>query len=198
MRNVCNSVTRPNPAPCTIAFALLGALLAGIFIWLFLPGAGPPDYGKLTFEHEKGGKVRLSDLADRPVMLHFFTTWCDECETMAPAVAAVGSTMTNNLRVIGVSLDLIPDFQLSDGTFDPETRLEDVRRFARRHGFTHPILFDRRGHAAAPLNGYEVPVQTLFDAETRLVRRFTGTRTEAGLRQILTVCLEETRRDSSL
>jgi len=192
------SNTLLSPSLNAITFASLCALLAGIFLWLFLPASGPPDYGKLTFEDAAGGKVRLSDLADRPVMLHFFTTWCDQCETMAPALATVGATMTNDVRVVGVSLDLIPDFQLDDGTFDPDTRLEDVQRFARRHGSTHPILFDRLGHGAAALNGHEVPVQLIFDAETRLIRRFTGARTEAGLREILRVCLEEAGTDSRL
>ncbi len=182
------------PSGYTIVFGLLCGGLVAFAGWLFNSESGPPDYGKLTLEDAEGRHVHLSDFGGRPVMLHFFTTWCDQCEAMAPVLTATSETMAKDVRIIGVSLDLVPDFQLDEAKFEPDTRLEEVMQFVKRHDAGYPVLFDRQGKIAAALNGHEVPVHVVFDSEWKVLRRFTGKRNEDGLRSILQACVEEDRK----
>lgn len=177
----------------TMVFGLLGSVLVAFFLWLFSTESGPPEYGKLTLEDAEGRRVRLSEFGGRPVMLHFFTTWCNQCEAMAPVLAATSETMEEDIQIVGVSLDLLPNFQLHDAKLEPDARMEEVKQFMGRHDAGYPILFDRDGKCAAVLNGHEVPVHVIFDSEWKLLRRFTGERNEDGLRSILQACVKEDR-----
>ena len=178
----------------TIVFGLLCGVLVAFAAWLFTTESGPPDYGKLTLEDAEGRHVHLSDFGGRPVMLHFFTTWCEQCEAMAPVLSTTSETMAKDVQIIGVSLDLTPDFQLDHAKFEPASRLEDVKQFVKRHDAGYPILFDPKGRITAALNGHEVPVHVIFDSKLKVLRRFTGKRNEDGLRSILQACVEEDRK----
>lgn len=186
----------------SLLFGLLASAALGVAIAL-LSGEprlrdGRPDYRDLLLRDADGREVRLGDYQGRPVMLHFFTTWCTQCEAMAPVLATTHKDLGEDLQIVGVSLDLLPDFQLHDAKLDPVARSVVVNDFLKRHDAGYPVLFDRNGDCAVALNGYEVPVHVVFDSDTKLLRRFTGQRTQDGFQAILQACLEEDRERRNL
>lgn len=183
--------------PGLAVIALLGAGIA----WFSRDSGtreGRPDYAHLSLHDAHGNEVRLGDYRGRPVMLHFFTTWCTQCDAMVPAVVATRRVFRDSLQVVGVSLDLLPEFQHHDAKPDAKARLAEVNELLKRHGVDHPVLFDHTGACASALSGHEVPVHVVFDSETRLLRRFAGTRSEEGLQAILEACVQEDRERRTL
>jgi thiol-disulfide isomerase/thioredoxin len=185
----------------TIALALITSALLVLFLWNLIgkPGlpVSPPDYGNLPLEDGKGQRINLTDCRG-PIMLNFFTTWCDQCETMAPMLTATSKAMSNDVQIVGVSLDLIPDFQLGEAKLEPGPRTVEVNQFVKQNGVDYPILFDRDGKCADVLDGYQVPVHVVFDSNMNMLRRFTGKRSEESLRAILRACVEEDRNRQGL
>lgn len=181
---------------------MMGSTVLVLSLWYAIGKPGlpvpPPDYRNLVLENAQGESVTLSHFQGRPVMLHFFTTWCDQCEVMAPDLATTSKAMSNEVQIVGVSLDLLPDFQLGDAKFDSESRATEVEQFLKKHNVDYPVLFDRSGKCANALLGHQVPVQVVFGSSTKLLRRFTGVRSREGLRAILKACVEEDREQARL
>ena len=73
-----------------------------------------------------GRKVSLVDFRHKKVVLHFFATWCGVCKAELPSVRAVHRGLDGDEVLLGVAAD-------SD---DPEA----LRRFAREHELSYPIL----------------------------------------------------------
>jgi peroxiredoxin len=73
-----------------------------------------------------GREVSLADHRHKKVVVHFFATWCGVCKAELPSVRALHDGLDDDEVLLGVAAD-------SD---DPEA----LRRFAREHELTYPIL----------------------------------------------------------
>ena len=89
-----------------------------------LVGSLAPDFELATID---GGRLRLSDLRGRVVLVNFWATWCDPCRVEMPDLQARADRWPDQLVVLGVDFD------------EPE---EDVRRFGEELGLTFPLLLD--------------------------------------------------------
>ena len=116
------------------------------------------------------------------------------CTTEFGAVAQLADEWEKRgTKVIGVSVDGVPGVRHEHTDHDhnhencqadccpaPST---DVFKTVERHviinGYNFPVLFDLDGLATARLEGSELPVHVLLDANGALARRYTGTRTAA-------------------
>jgi peroxiredoxin len=109
-------------------------VLAVVLLWFTLSayqtrrhvggdGAPAPTF---TLMDLSGRRVSLADYRHKKVVLHFFATWCGVCKAELPSVRAVQSGLDDDEVLLGIAAD-------SD---DPEA----LRRFAREHGLTYPIL----------------------------------------------------------
>lgn len=74
-----------------------------------------------------GGRVRLSDLRGRAVLVNFWATWCDPCRLEMPDLQDRADRFADRLVVLGVNFD------------EPES---DVRAFAEELDLTFPLLLD--------------------------------------------------------
>lgn len=159
------------------------------------PAALPrgPRFGDLVFRDFKGGEVPLSRFTKQPVLLHFFATWSPDCKKEIPSLIELRKIAPTNLAILGVSVDGVPGVRHEHTDHDhnhencqadccpaPST---DVFKTVERHviinGYNFPVLFDLDGLATARLEGSELPVHVLLDANGALARRYTGTRTAA-------------------
>lgn len=158
------------------------------------PAALPaPDFELPTLE---GGRVRLSGLRGRVVLVNFWTTWCTACLAEIPVLTALRNRHDDHLVILGISLDAVPD---SHGHTGEPSRVaaqhekevphahktgratwlhvrEKVIRIAKARGINYPILLDVRNEAGGRYLGGELPTTVIVDPRGFVRRRFIGAR----------------------
>lgn len=148
----------------------------------------------------EGKPVRLSDFRGKVVLMNFWTTWCTACVGEMPALVALQKKHGDNLVIIGVSLDYVPDShghigghaaveeqKHSDGEHDDHEATaaalkrvrEKVARTAKARNINYPVLLDEHNEVGGRYNGGELPTTVLVDAQGNVRRRFVGARNMA-------------------
>lgn len=154
-----------------------------------LPSASKLDAGEMEFHLTDGKTVRLSDFRGRRVIVNFWTTWCSACVGEIPILAELQKRHADDLVVIGVSLDGVPDEHGhvgghedrhsdhdSDGAHAWKDLQKQVARFAERRGMTYRVALDPDNRIGGRFNGGELPTTLLIDARGELRRRWIGAR----------------------
>jgi len=152
------------------------------------------DFQLRTLE---GRTLRLSDLRGKVVLVNFWTTWCPACVGEMPALNALQAKNMDQLVILGVSLDYVPDSHghigghaaveeqaRSDGHHDDQEEAaaalqrvrEKVVRTVSSRGVTYPILLDEENDVGGQFNGGELPTTVIIDPEGYVRRRFIGVR----------------------
>ena len=135
---------------------------------------GRPDFRDLTLHDVHGRAVQLRDFQGRPLVLHFFRSGCPECWAMAPVLAATGEELDDELRIVRVSLDLLPDEEGHCEIGETDSDTATTNDAAEPKDMRYPVLFDRTGDCTVALIGHEAPVHVVFDSETRLLEGSLG------------------------
>ncbi|HYQ02913.1 MAG TPA: TlpA disulfide reductase family protein [Polyangiaceae bacterium] len=82
-----------------------------------------------------GNSVSLSEYRGKKVLLHFFATWCGVCRAELPSVRGVAKNLGPNEVLLAVVAD--------------SEDVDAIRRFAREHELSYPILLGTRETLAA-------------------------------------------------
>jgi peroxiredoxin len=113
-----------------------------------------------------GRAVSLADYRGKKVMLHFFATWCGVCKAELPSVRGVQGGLDQDEVLLAIAED-------SDD-------VGALRRFAREHALTYPILLGRRDVLAAyAVNAF--PTNYYLNADGTVSSSTTGLSTRAGM-----------------
>lgn len=152
------------------------------------------DFELRTLE---GKTVRLSDFRGKVVLMNFWTTWCSACVGEMPALVALQKKHGDNLVIIGVSLDYVPDShghigghaaveeqKHNDGDHDDHEATaaalkrvrEKVVRTAKARNVNYRVLLDEKNDVGGRYNGGELPTTVIVDAQGNVRRRFVGAR----------------------
>jgi peroxiredoxin len=113
-----------------------------------------------------GPKVTLASLRGKPVIVHFWASWCGPCTKEAPELARLAGELRGRATLVGV---------------DWSDSASNARAFVRKHHWDFPILSD---HAGAVGNRYDLqglPSTFVLDRQGRIVKRLIGPQTAAGL-----------------
>jgi peroxiredoxin len=86
-----------------------------------------PDF---TLQDLAGNSRSLSQHRGKKVLIHFFATWCGVCRAELPSLRGLSQNLGPNETLLAIVED-------SDD-------VEAVRRFAREHELTYPILLGTR------------------------------------------------------
>ena len=120
-----------------------------------------------------GAEVSLDALAGKPVVLHFWGSWCEPCDFQLELLAAAHKKFPD-VTFLGV---LFRD--------DPG----DARRYAQDHDADWPILVDEAEQAAAAYGVEGVPLTFFIDGagEIRgsMVNEYARPQLERQIRQIV-------------
>lgn len=112
-----------------------------------------------TLEQMGGGKITLSELKGKVVLVDFWATWCGPCRVVIPYLVDMYNTYKDQgLMVLGVSLD--QDRSVLD-------------KFVKDQPIPYPILYGNEQVARA----YEVqgiPTLVIFDKKGKIVLREVG------------------------
>jgi thiol-disulfide isomerase/thioredoxin len=151
-----------------------------------------------TLRDLSGRRVNLSDFRGKTVILNFWATWCTACLTEIPDLIELQKRYSNQLVILGISLDGVPDEhghvqgqeqratgQAINNEIAPETESDTpsntelrakVTRVVKARGITYPVLLDPNNSVGSRFNGGELPTNVLVDAAGKVRRRFIGTR----------------------
>jgi len=143
-------------APGWLRLGALAGCLAGLLFLLAgatsaKAGAQAPDF-QLKDLH--GKVVRLSDLRGKPVVLHFWATWCPHCLREMPLLEQSGHDLAaRGIRVLAINLG------------EPRGKVERYVADQRLH---LEILLDSRGKAAQAFGVVGLPATVVLDSEGRV------------------------------
>lgn len=104
-------------------------------------GDAPPDFSGTAID---GSAVSMAALKGQPTWLTFGASWCPDCRAEATDLQATFvKYRPQGLAVLGVFID------------EPESA---VAEYARRVGFTFPLLSDPQGKIADLYRTYGIPI----------------------------------------
>ncbi|EGV18333.1 protein disulfide oxidoreductase [Thiocapsa marina] len=146
-----------------VNIALILAIVGAVQWWKARPlvtGTAPPLVG-VTLD---GQAFDLAALAGRPVLVHFWASWCPVCGLMDGAVAAIAE----DYAVVTVAMQ-------SGGP-------QELRRYMAETGHAFPVIADPTGQIAHRWGVVGVPATFVVDPSGRIRDAVVGIATQPGLR----------------
>lgn len=150
-----------------IKLAIEIGLLLLIFItlksWMqrdMIEGTPPALQGRLLSGHE----VNLQSLKGRPVLIHFWATWCGICKLEQDNIEAISKQHT----VISIAMK-------SGGT-------AEIQQYMDKHKLSFPVIIDADGHIARRYGVAAVPASFIIDPQGKIAFRESGYTTGLGLK----------------
>ena len=104
---------------------------------------------RTDFVTTQGEQTQLSDFRGKIVLLHFFSSWCAECDAEAPSLKNLSRSFEGaDFAVVGVAID--------DDPFE-------TKRFVDRHQISYPVLMDVSGELKGFFSVRGLPVTLILD-----------------------------------
>ncbi|MCL6595695.1 MAG: TlpA family protein disulfide reductase [Firmicutes bacterium] len=100
-----------------------------------------------------GGRVSLQTFRGHPVLLDFFTSWCQACRDEAPSLEALYRQARGQVAVVGIDMTIS----------EPDIGAVDL--FAQTYGITFPILLDRTGQVSDTYQVQTIPTVMFLDRD---------------------------------
>ena len=144
-----------------IAIAGIAIVAMSAYQYLTRPSAGDPAPA-FSLEALDGSTVSLADYRGRPVLLHFFATWCGVCMKELPALAKFAREAGSS----GPAVVVISE--------DGEEGDALLRALFGKESPPFPVLLDRVGGIADLYQSFGVPETFLIDPEGTIAWRKAG------------------------
>ena len=120
-------------------------------------GDRAPDF---SLENLAGHSVRLADYHGKPVLLHFWATWCKPCVKELPEIEA-GYKALHDQGFTVLAINVGDD-------------KADVREFVNRLGLTFPVLLDPEWRTAERYNVTGLPISIFVSGQGIVQDKVTG------------------------
>ena len=147
--------------------------------------------GDFTVTDLDGRVLRLSDFRHKTVVINFWTTWCTACVGEMPELVAVQSRHPDDVVVLGVALDAVPDehghlgghAEVDARGHDEDSNHPDiskiraqVARVKDQRKLNYRVALDETGTVSGKYNGGELPTTLIIDPQGQIRRRYVGPR----------------------
>ena len=146
-----------------VNLVLIAAIVVGVQWWkgrTLVTGEAPPLVGRTV----DGTSIDLADWRGRPVLVHFWATWCPVCRITDGAIDAIA----DDHAVVTVALQ--------SGTED------EIRAYMHEAGQDFRVVSDPDGRLARTWGVAGVPTSFVIDGDGRIRSSIVGVSTGLGLR----------------
>jgi cytochrome c biogenesis protein CcmG/thiol:disulfide interchange protein DsbE len=131
---------------------------------------GPPAPAAAGFSlaalGQAGPRVSLSQYQGKPVIVNFWASWCEPCQTETPLIASWYKQQHGHVALVGL---------------DENDHTASALAFAHAKGITYPIGFDSITTVASAYGVDGLPQTFFLNAQHRIVERVLGAVTKAEL-----------------
>jgi cytochrome c biogenesis protein CcmG/thiol:disulfide interchange protein DsbE len=118
-----------------------------------------------------GNRLKLSDMAGKPIILNFWASWCVSCREEAIHMEAFWKRYREKgILVLGIAI---------------QDSVDAAKEFAKVHGKTYPIAIDHSGKASIDYGVYGVPETFLIDSQGTIVHKEAGPVTALMLEELV-------------
>ena len=108
-----------------------------------------------------GEKISLSDYSGKIVILDFWATWCLPCQKGIPDLVSIQKNYSNNLTVIGISLDQ-PSGQ------------KKLSEFIKEYKINYPIVIGTEEVAESYGNIQAIPTIFIINKKGKIINEYIG------------------------
>ncbi len=160
-----------NPQSQTIKKFLIELLIGAVLIvaasntisYLRQPRLQDKKLPLLTLLTIDGGQIKLQDYRGKPLLIHFWATWCPVCK----AEMSVIDRMSQKYQVITVAVTSGSD--------------AEIRAFLREHKTSFGVVNDSQGDLAKDFSVEVFPTTFIYDGNSELVFSEVGYTSTIGL-----------------
>ena len=132
--------------------------------WWKSRGAHTGNLSGFVVELPDGARFKISEFSGKPVLLHFWATWCPVCGLQEGSVESIAQ----DYPVVTIA-------SWSEGE-------AAVKKYMHDNGLTFPVMLDDSGQLARSFGLKGVPASFVLSPSGEIAYVETGYTTEAGLR----------------
>jgi len=146
-------------------------IVAIIAVSVATSGSPAPNYPaaasfKLPVLGDAGKQLALSQYQGKPVIVNFFASWCEPCQTETPLLASWYTQQHGKVALVGL---------------DENDATANAQKFLAAKGVSYPIGFDPTTVAAGAYGVAALPQTFFLNAQHRVVDHLYGAVTKAEL-----------------
>jgi len=127
-----------------------------------------PAFSLPLLGHESGQQVALSAYRGRPLIVNFFASWCEPCQTETPLLAKFYRGQKGAVALVGL---------------DENDTLGHATSFTRADGVSYPVGWDPNFTVASAYGVNALPQTFFLNSRHQIVDRVFGQVTLARLNQ---------------
>ena len=137
-------------------------LLSGVFALALPAFAG---YEGIVLIDMEGNQVKVDSLlAEGPVVLNFWATWCRPCRTEMPHIEKIAADLASKkVHFAAISLDA-------------RNRMKQLEQFIVKNEIKLPVYTDSQGTVAKRFKVAAIPTTVVLDSEAEITYRTKGFR----------------------
>jgi thiol-disulfide isomerase/thioredoxin len=143
---------------------LLAFIIVNVMSYIRKPDLNFSTLPSLTIPMVDGGEFRTQNYHDKPLMIHFWATWCPTCKLEISNF----NTLSKEFNIITIAVQ--------SGSND------DLKNFMQERGLKFPLINDRQGVLAKKFSIGAYPTTLIFDKEGKVAFSEVGYSSTWGLK----------------
>jgi thiol-disulfide isomerase/thioredoxin len=136
--------------------------------------------GKQYMIGGKGNQGNQGDVAQKPIWIHFWASWCGPCQSEAPDIEELTAKYKDRLDAYGINATM----------YDNE---KDVKTFVEKYRLAFPVLKDEQGDIFKLFRGAALPTHVFIDGNGIVKEIKIGSLSKEQLKAKLDTLIKETQ-----